>query len=419
MSVLVLLGAALQIAATAPEGVLVRGARGARTVAVVHSASGHQVRADQLVAPLGGAVRMLEGGRFVVELGGRTIEFLDGAPFARVADSLYPLADPASVRDEKAYVPLHFVTEVLQRVATGVLYDPVYLELRQFAAAVPSRTRAVTTAPAPAAGTRAPRRSDATTPSRRANAVARPGRASGHVIVVDAGHGGPDGGMSGTLPDGERVREKDITLAVAARLAGVLRERGHAVVMTRTTDTLIALRDRGRIANRAKGELFLSIHVNAANPRWANATGARGVETYFLSGARTEDARRVEQMENEVTRFETATPTQAGDPLAFVLTDMQQNEHLRESSDLADIVQEELAAVHPGPNRGVKQAGFHVLVTAYMPAVLIEIGFGTNRAEAEFLSDRVQQRRMAEAIARAADAWFERYERRAGAGAGG
>ena len=186
--------------------------------------------------------------------------------------------------------------------------------------------------------------------------------------------------------------------------------------MTRTTDTLIALGDRGKIANRAKGELFLSIHVNAANPGWSDPGAARGFETYFLAGARTEDARRVEQMENEVTRFETAARADAGDPLAFVLTDMAQNEHLRESSDLAEIVQQELGVIHPGPSRGVKQAGFKVLVTAYMPAVLIEIGFGTNKAEAVFMSEPSQQRRMADAIARAADVYFERYERRVGGG---
>ena len=74
------------------------------------------------------------------------------------------------------------------------------------------------------------------------------------------------------------------------------------MVYTRTTDTLIALDDRGRIANRADGDVFISIHVNAANPNWKDPRGARGFETYFLSEAKTEDARRVEQMENSAVQ---------------------------------------------------------------------------------------------------------------------
>ena len=114
---------------------------------------------------------------------------------------------------------------------------------------------------------------------------------------------------------------------------------------------------------------------------------ARGFETYFLSEAKTEDARRVERMENEVVRFETSASSREGDPLSFIMNDMAQNEHLRESSELAAMIQRQLGTMHPGPSRGVKQAGFRVLVTAFMPAVLVEIGFGTNAEEARFITD--------------------------------
>ena len=83
---------------------------------------------------------------------------------------------------------------------------------------------------------------------------------------------------------------------------------------TRTTDTLIALSDRGRIANDAHADLFVSIHVNAANPGWKDPGGARGFETYFLAEAKTEDARRVEQMENEVVKFEARAVRARGRP---------------------------------------------------------------------------------------------------------
>ena len=214
-----------------------------------------------------------------------------------------------------------------------------------------------------------------------------------------------------------RVYEADITLSVARRLRDALKARGIDVLMTRTTDTLIALRDRGRMANDADATLFLSIHVNAANPRWTNPRSARGFETYFLSDAKTEDEQRVAEMENEADRFLDAD-TDPGDPLAFVLSDMVQNLYLRESSQLAETVQAGLKPVHPsGVDRGVKQAGFAVLVAAHRPAVLVEIGFGTNAAEATWLASARGQQSVADAIAESTRKYLADYSRRLGGAA--
>ena len=232
------------------------------------------------------------------------------------------------------------------------------------------------------------------------------------VVVVDAGHGGPDNGMVGPLGAGRRLVEKTITLAVAKAVGQLLAERGVKVVYTRTTDTLIALSDRGRIANEAGGSLFLSIHVNAANPDWERPSAARGFETYFLSDAKTEDEARVAAMENASIRFEDVSKA-TGSAVENILRDMKQNQDLRESSMLGAAVQDRLGRVHPGPSRGVKQAGFRVLVTAYMPAVLIEIGFGSNPAEAAYLNDPAKQRVLARSITDAAIEYLEGYERRA------
>ena len=250
-------------------------------------------------------------------------------------------------------------------------------------------------------------------PQPQAKRIAQPARTRARV-VVDAGHGGRDPGSSMRAS----VSEKDVTLQVALRVGDALRARGIDVVFTRTTDTLVALDDRGRIANQAQGEVFISIHVNAANPRWREPAAARGFETYFLAEAKTEDARRVEQMENESARFESDSRVDSNDPLSFILSDMRQNEHLRESSDLAEIVQRHMHGVHPGPNRGVKQAGFRVLVSVFMPAVLVEIGFGTNGEEAAFMTEPAKQRAMAKAIAEATTEYLERHQKRVGSGAG-
>jgi N-acetylmuramoyl-L-alanine amidase len=224
--------------------------------------------------------------------------------------------------------------------------------------------------------------------------------------------------MTGPIGGGFTIYEKDITLSIARRVGARLRALGVGVVFTRTTDTLIALSDRGRIANEAGGDLFLSIHVNAANLAWKSPAAARGFETYFLAEAKTEDARRVEQMENEAVRFETGGGAHKGDALSFIVTDMLQNEHLRESSELAELVQRHLADTHPGPDRGVKQAGFRVLVTAFMPAVLIEVGFGTNAAEARYLASEEGQEALAAAVAGATVEYLGRYERRVTGGGG-
>jgi N-acetylmuramoyl-L-alanine amidase len=189
--------------------------------------------------------------------------------------------------------------------------------------------------------------------------------------------------------------------------------------MTRTTDTLIALRDRGRIANEKNAALFLSIHVNAANPRWRNPRSARGFETYFLSDAKTEDERRVAEMENEADRF-LNIDAEPGDPLSFLLSDMKQNEFLRESSELAAAVQAGLKPMHPSrADRGVKQAGFAVLIAAHMPAALVEVGFGTNATEAAWLKSVKGQQSLADAIAEATERYLADYARRGGATLGG
>jgi N-acetylmuramoyl-L-alanine amidase len=154
--------------------------------------------------------------------------------------------------------------------------------------------------------------------------------------------------------------------------------------------------------------------VNAANPSWANASASRGFETYFLAEAKTEDEKRVESMENESIKFETSVDASRDDPLGFIIRDMAQNEHLRESSNLAQLVRSSLKSVHPGNDRGIKQAGFRVLVSAFMPAVLVEVGYGTNAGDAAWMSSSAGQHDIAESIADAAVAYLAQYERKVG-----
>lgn len=235
---------------------------------------------------------------------------------------------------------------------------------------------------------------------------------SKRLVVVDAGHGGVDPGARG--PNG--MREKDVTLAVARRLVEILaRDPALDVRMTRDADTLIALRDRPRLANgwRAEGgadrpALFISIHANAHN-----RSSAHGFETYFLSEAKTADAARVAAMENAAEQYEDPTEEPADD-LSFIFQDLRQNHYLRESSSWAEMIQNRLGDIHPGPNRGVKQAGFVVLNGAFMPAVLVELGFITNPAEERMLAHPGTQAEFAAQLADSIHDFFDRHQLAAG-----
>jgi N-acetylmuramoyl-L-alanine amidase len=213
-----------------------------------------------------------------------------------------------------------------------------------------------------------------------------------HPIVIDPGHGGPDHGAKGA----GGVLEKDLTLAVARRLAAELRARKLPVLLTRDSDVFIPLAERTAIANRAQARFFVSIHGNSAPE-----TEIAGCETYFLSvEASDEEAMRVALAENDVYG-QAGTAADSQDVVGQVLGDLIRTEHLRESSDLAATIQRSLAKLPGGTSRGVKQAPFAVLTGTNMPAALVEIGFVTNAAEAKRLGQKATQDRLAKALAEA------------------
>lgn len=211
------------------------------------------------------------------------------------------------------------------------------------------------------------------------------------TIVIDPGHGGEDTGAVG--PSG--IKEKDINLAIATRLKKLLAEKTNAIViLTRTDDRFIPLDERTNIANKNEADLFISIHTNASYRK-----GADGVETYFLSfEASDEDAKRTVAFENAVVSLEKKTEIKNSDDLKAILMDMAQTSVLNDSSQLADIIQENLCKVLKGENRGIKQAPFIVLAGAAMPAVLVEVGFISNADEEKRLTAGETQETIAEAI---------------------
>lgn len=209
------------------------------------------------------------------------------------------------------------------------------------------------------------------------------------VVVIDPGHGGHD---PGAVANG--VIEKEVVLEIARRVKKRLEKLGIKVILTRNGDYFVTLGERARIAQKYKADLFVSIHCNYA----PKSSKARGIETYFLSEARTEWERSVAAFENSVIKYEVGKKADNGDILTMILGDMAQYEFLKESQDLAYFVQESLVNLVGGIDRGVKQAGFYVLQGVYAPSILVEVGFLTNRDEARKLKDYRYQEKIAEAI---------------------
>lgn len=197
------------------------------------------------------------------------------------------------------------------------------------------------------------------------------------IVVIDPGHGGRDAGaVRGSH------REKDINLGVALAL-GQLIEKNYndvKVVYTRKTDVFVALDRRAEIANKAKANLFISIHTNSTAARTTNAIGA---DTYILGLARSEENLAVAKRENSVILLEDDyTTTYEGfdpnSPESYIIFEFMSNKFMEQSLELANYIQKDFKDIAKRNDRGVRQAGFLVLRKTSMPSILIELGFINN-----------------------------------------
>ena len=203
--------------------------------------------------------------------------------------------------------------------------------------------------------------------------------------MLDAGHGGDDGGARGA----KGLRENTAALELAQAVGAKLEAAGFEAAFTRSDDTFIPLWDRARAANTKGADLFISLHLNAAK-----AKAARGSEVYFLSLGQGDD--------EEVVAAENAGAGAApGNPdsmVASILDDLAQKAFLQDSERLAVAIQGQLNRLAAIKERGVKQAPFIVLRGAAMPAVLVEVAFISNPKEEAKLRDPAFQAKVAEAI---------------------
>lgn len=226
------------------------------------------------------------------------------------------------------------------------------------------------------------------------------------VIVIDPGHGGKDPGAISI----SKRQEKELALDIALKLRNLIISKmpDTKVVMTREDDTFIELYKRGHIANKAKGKLFISIHLNSMPKK---PYPSNGFETYILRPGRNDDAVRVANKENSVIKFEKdVSRYKKLTEEELIIATMAQSAFVRLSELFARILQEEVGKTTPLADRGVNQAGFYVLVGASMPNVLFEAGFLSNKNDEIFLLSENGRKQIAEGMFNAVRRYAQEYK---------
>ena len=397
---------------------------GSTSTVTVQFDRGYASVAASVLSDIGWSVNDQNGALVLTAAGEIKVSFRYDSPFFRWDGVVLQMADSPYVTGGLAWLPLQFLTDFLPRRLPGlydfssersllraanlellVLDDPIALdaeddELESDAVSGQSElAHELEAAPeVPFSG--------AVETTQEEEQVLASSYEDSRVVVIDAGHGGEDpGALSAT-----GVREKTIALAIALEIEKALSEESDLEVhMIRDEDRFVDVWARGLTATEWKGErpgVFLSIHANSFPAR----REARGFETYFLSDARTDDERRVSAIENAPLNI--SAPNIDEERLAdmdFILRDLRNYEHAHWSESLATLVQNELAEVHPGPNRGVKQGPLAVLTNALMPSVLIEVGFLSNESDLQLLRQKDFHQSSGRAIAEAVIKFLRSY----------
>lgn len=226
------------------------------------------------------------------------------------------------------------------------------------------------------------------------NSYAVFGQKKEFIVVLDAGHGGKDPGKV----DYNNGKEKEIALNIVLQVGKLLEKQSNIkVIYTRKTDVFVDLWERGRIANKANADLFVSIHCNSHNSQ------ASGSETWVLGTHANSKNFEVAKAENSVILLEDNYKANykgfdPNSPESVIGLTLMQEEYLDQSIQLASIIQSGFANGLKRKNRGVKQAGFVVLHQTYMPSVLIETGFISNKIEGSYLNSKIGQQEFSESI---------------------
>jgi N-acetylmuramoyl-L-alanine amidase len=208
-------------------------------------------------------------------------------------------------------------------------------------------------------------------------------------VVVDAGHGGKDPGAIGF----GRLKEKNINLDIASRLARNLREAGVDVIQTRTHDDFVSLADRTARASKPGVDLFISIHANATKSRHAS-----GIEIYYVGPLNMEDKCEAQRLKNEKKLCGLLNMRKDSPDVKGIVTDMLYAHKIEDSSRLAETVSRELSRALQQVSRGSKSSRYYVLRNTLVPSILVEVGFISNPKEATQLKEGAYRQKIADAV---------------------
>lgn len=379
-----------------------------------NSLGGFDAAAEEVVAALGLVPSAVQNG-LVVTMSGNKIEFWSNASIIRVSNNIVPLTEPISYADKHWWVEGkalaaafdQFFASIgrkggLRWTASDGKAAPVQTAtapVKPETAAKPAETKPATvkpaeTKPAEPKTVETPKPA-ATKPATAPSAVIVPKTNQKPIVVIDAGHGGHDPGAVGN-----GLREKDINLKATLELGKILAAKGVDVRYTRTTDVYLKLAQRTEIANKHSASVFISMHCNAV-PKGRKAAG---LEYYIMAPPSDKDAMQLaitenkELMSGESSAEAAAQADKKTQLLLKILGDMQQNDKINESTALCEYLHKD--AKNSGlPMRKVGQAPFFVLRGAAMPAVLVEMGFVTDAAEAKKLNTASYREKICRSIA--------------------
>lgn len=230
------------------------------------------------------------------------------------------------------------------------------------------------------------------------------------TVVLDAGHGGHDVGCEGKL-----TNEKTITLDVVKQLGKLISEHyGDKVnvVFTRSSDRFLSLQERAEVANKAKGDLFISVHVNSVDKRSKNRTSVHGASVYTCGLHKSENNLKVAMRENSVMELEPdfTAAYQGFDPNSsesYIIFELSQGRHMQQSIDFACLAQEHLIDDAGRADKEVRQAGFWVLWATSMPSVLVELDFICNPQVEKYLHSSKGKSECATALFNAFQTYYD------------
>ena len=300
----------------------------------------------------------------------KKIKVTNDIAFILIEDSLYQLSSKVIKDKNDYYLPIDSFFNIINNLS------------KDFSAALTSQTISFST------------KKITVTPNKKVDLSNEKQKWEFKTIVIDAGHGGKDPGAVGY----RGTKEKDIALDVAKRLEKKLSKNLNVkIVMTRDEDIFLRLSERTKIANENNGSLFISIHTNAAEDRRAS-----GFETFLIGPNKNEAAVRVAARENAVLELEGISGQKLTNEDLIKAT-IAQSAFASKSEQFASIVQGEIKKRVQSKDRGVKQAGFYVLMGASMPNVLVELGFISNPSEEKKLRSPQYRDQLATAIYRAVE----------------